>query len=185
ETCVADYHRGAISLGLLGSAPTFIVGHLFTGRSPLSRPETLRRGDVPMTLALVRRATLFCALSILAPFVLAAQQATGTVSGRVTDASVGRGLPDVQVLITGTRIGAVTGPNGEFTMTGVPVGARSITVRRIGYEPVVQPVTVVPGSSTTADIALRVSAVNLSEVVVTGTGIATEKRKVGSNIATV
>src|SRR5439155_19638582 len=35
------------------------------------------------------------------------------------------------------------------------------------------------------DIALNVTAVNLSEVVVTGTGIATEKRKVGTNIATV
>ncbi|HMI49207.1 MAG TPA: TonB-dependent receptor [Gemmatimonadaceae bacterium] len=37
----------------------------------------------------------------------------------------------------------------------------------------------------TADVALHVSAVNLSEVVVTGTGIATEKRKVGTNIATI
>jgi TonB-dependent SusC/RagA subfamily outer membrane receptor len=138
-----------------------------------------------MMLALVRRAAGFCALAILSPFALAAQQATGTVSGHVTDASVGRGLPDVQVLVTGTRIGAVTGPNGEYTLTGVPIGARSITVRRIGYEPVVHPVTVVLGSTATADIALRVSAVNLSEVVVTGTGIATEKRKVGTNIATV
>ena len=139
-----------------------------------------------MTLALVRRAAVFCALTIVAPLLLAAQQqATSTVSGHVTDASVGRGLPDVQVLITGTRIGAVTGPNGEFTLTGVPIGARSITVRRIGYEPVVRPVTVVLGSTATADVALRVSAVNLSEVVVTGTGIATEKRKVGTNIATV
>ncbi|HKN59054.1 MAG TPA: TonB-dependent receptor plug domain-containing protein, partial [Gemmatimonadaceae bacterium] len=138
-----------------------------------------------MTLALVRRATVFCALSILAPFALSAQQPTGTVSGRITDASVGRGLPDVQVLVTGTRIGAVTGPNGEYTLVGVPIGARSITVRRIGYEPVVQPVTVVLGSTSTADVALRVSAVNLSEVVVTGTGTATEKRKVGTSIATV
>ncbi|PYO49417.1 MAG: hypothetical protein DMD72_05005 [Gemmatimonadetes bacterium] len=139
-----------------------------------------------MTLALVRRAAVFCALTIVSPLLLAAQQqATSTVSGHVTDASVGRGLPDVQVLITGTRIGAVTGPNGEFTLTGVPIGARSITVRRIGYEPVVRPVTVVLGSTATADVALRVSAVNLSEVVVTGTGIATEKRKVGTNIATV
>ncbi|HMI49208.1 MAG TPA: TonB-dependent receptor plug domain-containing protein, partial [Gemmatimonadaceae bacterium] len=45
--------------------------------------------------------------------------------------------------------------------------------------------TVLAGSTVTADAALRVSAVNLNEVVVTGTGIATEKRKVGTNIATV
>src|SRR5439155_8046835 len=68
---------------------------------------------------------------------------------------------------------------------GVPVGPSTLTVRRIGYQPTTQPVTVALGSTTTADIALNVTAVNLSEVVVTGTGIATEKRKVGTNIATV
>src|SRR5438874_13433680 len=138
-----------------------------------------------MTLAFVRRGALLFSLALFLPVISNAQQPTGTVSGRVTDASIGRGLPNVQVLVTGTRIGAVTGSNGEYTLVGVPIGARSITVRRIGYEPVVQPVTVVPGSTSTADVALRVSAVNLSEVVVTGTGTATEKRKVGTNIATV
>ena len=138
-----------------------------------------------MTLSIVRRGALLLALAIVSPFLLGAQQPTGTVSGRVTDASLGRGLPDVQVLITGTRIGAVTGPNGEYTLNGVPIGARTLTVRRIGYQPTTQAVTVVLGSTATADVALRVSAVNLSEVVVTGTGTATEKRKVGTNIATI
>ena len=138
-----------------------------------------------MTLSFVRPRALLFALAIISPLPLAAQQPTGTVSGRVTDASVGRGLPDVQILVTGTRIGAVTGPNGEYALVGVPVGPRTLTVRRIGYQPTTQPVTVALGSTTTADIALNVTAVNLSEVVVTGTGIATEKRKVGTNIATV
>ncbi|MFL5551370.1 MAG: TonB-dependent receptor domain-containing protein, partial [Gemmatimonadaceae bacterium] len=133
----------------------------------------------------VRRSAYALALAILSPFVLAAQQATGTVTGRVTDAAIGRGLPDVQVTVNGTRIGAITGPNGEYTITGVPVGARSITVRRIGYQATTQPVTVTAGTATNVDVALLVTAVNLSEVVVTGTGTATEKRKVGTNIATV
>jgi len=138
-----------------------------------------------MTLSFVRRSALLLALALMSPLTLTSQQATGTVSGRVTDASVGRGLPDVQIIVTGTRIGAVTGANGEYTLVGVPVGSRTLTVRRIGYQATIQPVTVVSGSTTTADVALNVSAVNLSEVVVTGTGIATEKRKVGTNIATV
>ena len=137
-----------------------------------------------MTLDFVRRGVFLLSLATLAPIGLHAQQQTGTVTGRVTDASLNRGLPDVQVLVTGTRIGAVTGPNGEYTLVGVPIGARTLTVRRIGYQATIQPVTVVIGS-TTADVALNVSAVNLSEVVVTGTGTATEKRKVGTNIATV
>ena len=138
-----------------------------------------------MTPTLVRRGAVLFALAFVTPFLLSAQEATGTVSGRITDASIGRGLPDVQVLITGTRIGAVTGPNGEYTLVGVPTGARSITVRRIGYQATTRAVQVLPGATATADVALTVSAVNLSEVVVTGTGTATEKRKVGTSIATV
>ncbi|HEV7836695.1 MAG TPA: TonB-dependent receptor, partial [Gemmatimonadaceae bacterium] len=138
-----------------------------------------------MIPTLVRRGAVLIALAFVTPFLLPAQVATGTVSGRITDASIGRGLPDVQVLITGTRIGATTGPNGEYTLVGVPIGARSVTVRRIGYQAVTRPVQVLPGATATADVALNVSAVNLSEVVVTGTGTATEKRKVGTSIATV
>jgi len=138
-----------------------------------------------MILTILRRGALLLVLAIVSPFALAAQQVTGTVSGRVTDASVGRGLPDVAVLVTGSRLGTLTGPNGEYTISGVPVGARTLTIRRIGYQPTTETVTVVPGATATADVALHVSAVNLSEVVVTGTGTATEKRKVGTNIATI
>jgi len=126
-----------------------------------------------MILTILRRGALLLVLAIVLPFALAAQQATGTVSGRVTDASVGRGLPDVAVLVTGSRLGTLTGPNGEYTISGVPVGARTLTIRRIGYQPTTETVTVVPGATATADVALHVSAVNLSEVVVTGTGTAT------------
>jgi len=87
-----------------------------------------------MILTILRRGALLLVLAIVSPFALAAQQATGTVSGRVTDASVGRGLPDVAVLVTGSRLGTQTGPNGEYTISGVPVGARTLTVRRIGYQ---------------------------------------------------
>jgi TonB-dependent SusC/RagA subfamily outer membrane receptor len=138
-----------------------------------------------MILTILRRGALLLVLAIVSPFALAAQQATGTVSGRVTDASVGRGLPDVAVMVAGSRLGTLTGPNGEYTISGIPVGARTLTIRRIGYQPTTETVTVVPGATATADVALHVSAVNLSEVVVTGTGTATEKRKVGTNIATI
>ena len=138
-----------------------------------------------MTPTLVRRGAILFAIALATPFALPAQVATGTVSGRITDASIGRGLPEVQVTITGTRIGTVTGANGEYTLTGVPVGSRTVIARRIGYQPTTRVVDVVSGATATADVALNVSAVNLSEVVVTGTGTATEKRKVGTSIATV
>jgi TonB-dependent SusC/RagA subfamily outer membrane receptor len=133
----------------------------------------------------VRRGALLLVLALAFPVLLVAQTPIGTISGRVTDASLGRGLPDAQITINGTRIGALSGPNGEYTLAAVPAGQRTITVRRIGYQPVSQTVQVLPGATATADVALGVSAINLSEVVVTGTGTATEKRKVGTSIATV
>jgi TonB-dependent SusC/RagA subfamily outer membrane receptor len=138
-----------------------------------------------MTPTFVRRAARICTIALATPFVLSAQAPSGNVSGRITDASIGRGLPDVQVTVNGTRLGTVTGPNGEYAINGVPAGSRTITVRRIGYQPTTRDVQIAAGTTTTADVAVNVSAVNLSEVVVTGTGTATEKRKLGTSVATV
>jgi TonB-dependent SusC/RagA subfamily outer membrane receptor len=127
---------------------------------------------------------LMLVAAVVAPGMLAAQ-ATGTVSGKVTDAATGQGLGDAQVLIVGTRIGAVTSGSGEFTLSGVPTGPRTVTFRRIGYTPVSRTVTITAGGTVTLTPALRASGVNLSEVVVTGTATPTEKRRVGTSVASV
>ncbi|HEX2723704.1 MAG TPA: TonB-dependent receptor, partial [Gemmatimonadaceae bacterium] len=139
-----------------------------------------------MTLTSVRRAALALALAFASlPHLLAAQASTGSVRGRVTDAASGRPLADVQILVTGTRIGTITGSTGDFSLAGVPAGARTISVRRIGYQPVTLPVSVATGAAATIDVQLKVSAVNLSDVVVTGTGAPTERRKVGTSIGSI
>jgi TonB-dependent SusC/RagA subfamily outer membrane receptor len=136
-----------------------------------------------MSSSFVRRGATIFALVI--PFALHAQATTGTLRGRVTDAASGRGIPEVQVTIGGTRLGVVTGQQGEFTLTSVPTGSRALDVRRIGYQLVERTLIVTAGDNDLGTITLSVSAVNLSEVVVTGTGTATEKRAVGTSIATV
>ena len=90
----------------------------------------------------VRRGAVALALAIIAPALLLAQGASGTVRGKVTDAANGRGLAEAQLIVAGTRVGAISGGNGEYLITGVPSGARSITVRRIGYSPATLPITV-------------------------------------------
>ena len=119
----------------------------------------------------------------LAPGLLVAQ--TGTVRGRVTDASAARGVGDVQVLVAGTRIGGVTGPDGSYTLTAVPAGTREISARRLGYQPATKSVAVPGGGTVTVDFELNISAINLSEVVVTGSGTPTEKRRIGTSVASV
>ncbi len=133
---------------------------------------------------------LLISVAALAPDGARAQQpappqATGTVRGRITDAASGRGLGDAQLLVADTRIGALSDANGDYALTGVPAGARAITVRRLGYQPVTRSVTVAAGATATVDVAMSVSAVNLSEVVVTGSAAPTERRKVGTSIASV
>ena len=56
------------------------------------------------------------------PPMLPAQDATGTIRGRVTEAGSGRGVGEVQLLVSGTRIGAVSGAGGEYTILNVPAG---------------------------------------------------------------
>ena len=137
-----------------------------------------------MTLLFVRRAVRLVAL-LAVPIGLHAQAATGTVRGKVTEASSGRGLAEAQIQIVGTRVGALSQASGEYTLVNVPAGARVVQIRRIGFQPVNKTVQVLAGSSVTVDAALSVSAINLSEVVVTGTASPTERRRVGTSIATV
>ena len=138
-----------------------------------------------MTSPIVRRAARALVLLLAVPVAAAAQAATGTIRGKVTEASSGRGLPDAQISVVGTRSGSLTAASGEYTVSGVPIGARVVQIRRIGYQPVSKTVQVVGGSTLTVDAVLSVSAINLSEVVVTGTASPTEKRRVGTSIATV
>ena len=139
-----------------------------------------------MRFAFARAGALAIVLTLtLSPELTAQTPTTGTLRGRVTEAGGARGIPDVQVSVSETRVGAVTDNNGRFTLAGVPIGPRSLMVRRLGYQATTRPVTVTAGDTNVGDIPLNVSAVNLSEVVVTGTGTATEKRKVGTSIATV
>jgi len=140
-----------------------------------------------MIAGIVRRSMRACAFLLLLspPVLLSAQAATGTVRGKVTDGANGRALAEAQVSVAGTRLGAISGANGDYVLLEVPVGPRVINIRRLGYSPASQSITIAAGTTATVDAALRVSAVNLSEVIVTGSAAPTEKRKVGTSIASV
>jgi TonB-dependent starch-binding outer membrane protein SusC len=112
-------------------------------------------------------------------------QSTGTLRGRVVDATNQRPLAGAQVAVSGTTIVGSTGLNGDFTLLNVPAGERTITVRRIGYAPGSQTGTIIAGAEARADFALGVSAIQLDKVVVTGTGLGAEARTIGNSVTTV
>ena len=111
-------------------------------------------------------------------------QATGTVNGRVVDATSGQPVSAAQITVNGTTLGRSTGDDGRFTLSGVPTGSRVLTVRRIGYQQQTRSVTVSAGTSATVDFSLVTSSVSLAGVVVTATG-EERKKEVGNAVTTV
>jgi len=129
-------------------------------------------------------------MPVLALFLLVAisstlaAQATGTVTGRVVDVQTNAGLVAAQVSISGTTLGASTDATGAYTIAGVPTGARTIVVRRIGFAPFSREVTVTGGINTVA-ISLTPAATSLERVIVTGTATPTTVRALGTSVASV
>ena len=81
----------------------------------------------------LRRFLSFLALALLATPAIAVGQGTGVIRGRVTDATTGSPLNGVQLSVDGTRLGAQSNSDGIYSISGVPLGAQSITARRVGY----------------------------------------------------
>lgn len=120
------------------------------------------------------------------PATAGAQAAqTGIIAGRVTDARSGEPIPAASVAVEGTRLGAATGEDGRYRIVGVPAGARTVVVLRLGFASNRGAVTVTAGGSTTHDIALQASAVSLDQIIVTGTAGETERRSIGNAVSTI
>src|SRR5215213_2872890 len=133
-----------------------------------------------------RRLSLVASALLLAVAPAAAwAQGTGTVRGRITFATGGQGVAAAQVTINNTTLGAVTRDDGEYVIAGVPAGRQVVIARRIGLTPERREVIVVSGQTVTADITLREAAVQLNEVVVTGTAAPTARRALGTSVASV
>jgi len=130
------------------------------------------------TLGVALAATVFGA------GMLAAQQ-TGTLTGQVTSASSAEPLGGVQVAIPGLDIGTLTNDSGRYLLTSVPAGTHTVTFTYVGYATERAEVTVQAGSTVQHDLQLRTSAINLDEIVVTGTGAPTQRRQLGQTINSV
>ncbi|HKK26617.1 MAG TPA: SusC/RagA family TonB-linked outer membrane protein [Gemmatimonadota bacterium] len=128
---------------------------------------------------------LVAAVLLLAPGALDAQ-GTGTVSGTVRSATTAEALASAQVYIVGTQIGTLTDEGGKYTLNNVPTGDHQIRVRLIGYSVQSKSVTVTAGQSVTLNFELGQKAIELSQIVVTGTGSAgVERKRLGNTIATI
>ena len=143
-------------------------------RPPSSPPRPTRRpGACVRTGALLLAALLVPALAPLGA------QGAGTVSGLVVDAKNLRGLDGAQLLVQGTTLGTLTDGSGGFRLTGLSGTQVTLQVRRIGYKPTTQLVTV---GRSDIRIQLAEQLTSLSEVVITGTAEPVERRAIGNSV---
>lgn len=102
------------------------------------------------------------------------------LTGRVTDQVEGQPLPGVNVLIKGTTIGTVTDQDGKYSIS-IPTSAATLVFSFIGF----QTMEVSIGNKQVVDVQLSADVTQLSEIVITGTGVATEKRKLAISVESV
>lgn len=120
---------------------------------------------------------------------VSAQGTTGVIEGKVTDQSTSRPIEAAQVFIDGTSLGGLTNAQGTYRITGIPItgASRTVTlrVRSLGFNPTTRSVTVSAGQTATADFTVSASAIQLDQVVVTGSGQRTEVKRLGNTVAVI
>ena len=95
------------------------------------------------------------------------------VTGKVTSAEDGQPMPGVSVAIKGTTRGTNTDANGSYS-----IQADNQATLVFSFVGTVTKESIV-GNQSTIDVKLSADSRQLSEIVVTGVGVATDKRKLG------
>ncbi len=136
-----------------------------------------------MSIRLVRgwsALTAVLAMSIMAGASAVQAQATATITGKVT-AEGGRPLGGARVIFVDFNLGANTSADGSYTISVPSDRIRGqqliLTARAIGYSPVRRQVTLRAGTQEQS-FSLTKDVIQLNEVVITGTGAATETKKI-------
>jgi TonB-linked SusC/RagA family outer membrane protein len=139
-------------------------------------PTRVRRGVVGLLTALA---------FVWVGFLPLSAQATGSIRGQVTDLATERPLSGVQISLVGTQRGALANSSGQFLILNVPVGTYTARADIIGFAAQEMDVTVSVGRVGVANFVLSQQAIDLEELVVTGTAGRTEKRAIGNSVTSV
>lgn len=124
------------------------------------------------------RKTLLLLLAVGMGVIAYAQ--TRTITGKVTSSEDGSSLPGVNVILKGTTNGTVTDADGKYSLS-TPDGGGILVFSFIGFLTTEVPI----GSSSDVSVKMGSDVQQLSEIVVTGVGVATDKRKVAISVASV
>ncbi len=110
---------------------------------------------------------LVLSLFLLLPSAYA-QSERGTVTGTVTDQEENP-LPGAQIADPSLQRGTTAGPDGQYTLSGLPTGTHTLEIRFVGYQTAVREVTVEAGETVTLDVTLQSRVLETDGITVTGT----------------
>lgn len=101
---------------------------------------------------------------------------TGSISGLITDAEAGGGLPGASIYLKASPgVGSVTEIDGNFLINNVPVGQQVIVISFIGFAQEEREVTVSQGNTAEVNVALGGAVIMGQEVIVTGQALGQAK----------
>ncbi len=102
------------------------------------------------------------------------------ITGTVTSSEDKQPLAGATVIVKGTAAGALTDASGKYSLD-VPSNTQTIVVSFVGYKSM----EIAVAGRNMIDIELQSEALGLEEVVVTGVGTATDRRRVAISVETV
>jgi hypothetical protein len=113
-----------------------------------------------------RFAWLFVLL-LLPVTLISAQDIASTISGTATTADTGAPIPNANVFIANSMNGTVTDAQGNYRITGVPLGTLQLYVSFVGYEPQSRNLFLRSTDFYREDFALKEAIVSVGEITVT------------------
>jgi len=94
---------------------------------------------------------------------------TGKITGVVIDEGNKQALPGATVQVVGTKLGAITRPDGSYVILNIPPGSYDLKFSFVGYQEVlVTGIKVSADLTTTMDSKLKATAVELPTEIVRG-----------------
>ena len=125
----------------------------------------------------MRKLSLLLVMLLLTAMQVLAQR---TITGKVTSAEDGMGMPGVTVLVKGTATGVLTNLDGNYSIS-VPKDATALQYTFVGTTK--QEITIT--ASNIVDVVMQSEAQSIEGVVVTALGITREKKSLGYAVSEV
>lgn len=93
---------------------------------------------------------------------------TTTLTGTVVDAATGKTMPFANVYLNGSTRGTLTNGQGQYALSGVPLGTVEVVASFVGYQPQRRTLRLDDGQNKRVDFRLNVSDQTLAAVTVRG-----------------